>query len=143
LGNRKAKRRGLAHDVSPDGTVTKITDGAQLGSQRELDPVTSCNACLHSQARQLRVELSYAQDLSLRICDNGTGINPDILRRGKPGHFGLQSMRERAARSVGKFSVESSAGSGTVITLTVPGGIIYRTVHCRPLTPKYIPLQIV
>jgi uncharacterized protein len=28
-------------DVSPDGTVTKITDGAQLGSQRELDPTAS------------------------------------------------------------------------------------------------------
>jgi uncharacterized protein len=28
-------------DVSPDGVATKITDGAQLGSQRELDPTTS------------------------------------------------------------------------------------------------------
>ena len=28
-------------DISPDGTVTKITDGAQLGSQRELDAATS------------------------------------------------------------------------------------------------------
>jgi len=45
---------------------------------------------------------------------------------GKQGHFGLQSMRERASRIVGKFSIESSAGSGTVVTLAVPGGIIYR-----------------
>jgi signal transduction histidine kinase/ligand-binding sensor domain-containing protein len=87
------------------------------------------NACVHSQATQLRVELSYAQDLSLRISDNGAGIDPDIMHRGKPGHFGLQGMRERAARVVGKFSVESSAGSGTAISLTVPGGIIYRTVN--------------
>jgi signal transduction histidine kinase/ligand-binding sensor domain-containing protein len=87
------------------------------------------NASVHSHATQLRVELSYAQDLSLRICDNGTGIDPDILHRGKRGHFGLQNMRERAARIMGKFSVESSGGSGTVITLTVPGGIIYRTVN--------------
>lgn len=87
------------------------------------------NACVHSNATQLRVELSYAQDLSLRIRDNGAGIDPDIVQGGKPGHFGLQSMRERAARIMGKFSVESSAGSGTVITLTVPGGIIYRTVN--------------
>jgi signal transduction histidine kinase len=87
------------------------------------------NACVHSQATQLRVELSYAQDLSLRICDNGVGIDPEIVHRGKPGHFGLQSMRERAARIMGRFSVESSAGSGTVITLMVPGGIIYRTVN--------------
>jgi signal transduction histidine kinase len=87
------------------------------------------NASVHSHAMQLRVDLSYAQDLSLRICDNGTGIDPDILHRGRQGHFGLQNMRERAARIMGKFSVESSRGSGTVITLTVPGGIIYRTVN--------------
>ena len=85
------------------------------------------NASVHSKATQLRVELSYGQDLSLRVSDNGAGIDPDILRRGKPGHFGLQNMRERAARIMGKFSVESSAGSGTVISLTVPGGIIYRS----------------
>jgi len=84
------------------------------------------NACAHSQATQLRVELSYGQDLGLRIGDNGVGIDPDIAHRGRPGHFGLQSMRERAARIMGKFSVDSSAGSGTVINLTVPGGIIYR-----------------
>jgi signal transduction histidine kinase/ligand-binding sensor domain-containing protein len=86
------------------------------------------NASVHSNATQLKVELSYAQDLSLRITDNGAGIDPDIVHRGKPGHFGLQTMRERAARIVGKLSVESSTGSGTIITLTVPGGIIYRTV---------------
>jgi signal transduction histidine kinase len=87
------------------------------------------NASVHSKATQLRVELSYGQDLSLRISDNGAGIDPDILHRGKPGHFGLQNMRERAARIMGKFSVESSAGFGTVINLTVPGGIIYRTAN--------------
>jgi signal transduction histidine kinase/ligand-binding sensor domain-containing protein len=87
------------------------------------------NASVHSHATQLKVELSYAQDLSLRISDNGSGIDPDIVHRGKPGHFGLQNMRERAARIMGKFSVESSAGYGTAITLTVPGGIIYRTVN--------------
>jgi signal transduction histidine kinase/ligand-binding sensor domain-containing protein len=86
------------------------------------------NACVHSHATQLSVELSYAQDLRLRIRDNGAGIDPDIVHGGKPGHFGLQSMRERTARIMGKFIVESSVGSGTVVTLTVPGGIIYRTV---------------
>jgi signal transduction histidine kinase/ligand-binding sensor domain-containing protein len=85
------------------------------------------NACVHSHATQLRVELSYGQDLSVRICDNGVGIDPDIVNRGKPGHFGLQSMRERAERIMGKFSIESTAGFGTAITLAVPGGIIYRT----------------
>jgi signal transduction histidine kinase/ligand-binding sensor domain-containing protein len=87
------------------------------------------NASVHSRATQLRVEISYAQDLSVRISDNGAGIDPDIMLSGKPGHFGLQNMRERAARIMGKFSVESSADSGTVVSVTVPGGIIYRTAH--------------
>ena len=34
-----------------------------------------------------------------------------------------QSMRERAVRIMGKFLIESSAGSGTVLTLTGPGGM--------------------
>jgi signal transduction histidine kinase/streptogramin lyase len=84
------------------------------------------NASVHSEARLLKVELTYAQDLSLRVYDDGIGIDVNIVHRGKPGHFGLRSMRERAARIVGKFSVASSAGAGTNITLTVPGGIIYR-----------------
>ncbi len=110
------------------------------GQMREMHPIVRDevyrigyeairNACVHSKATQLRVELSYAQDLSLRIYDDGAGIGSDILHRGKPGHFGLQSMGERAARIMGKFSVESSTGSGTVVSLTVPGGIIYRTVN--------------
>jgi signal transduction histidine kinase/ligand-binding sensor domain-containing protein len=89
------------------------------------------NACVHSRATLLKVELSYTPDLSLRISDNGTGIDPDIVARGKPGHFGLQSMRERAARIMGKLSVETSADSGTAVTLTIPGGIIYRTSKVR------------
>jgi signal transduction histidine kinase len=85
------------------------------------------NACVHSQATQLVVALSYGHDFGLSISDNGAGIDPEFVNRGKPGHFGLQGMRERAARIMGKLLVETS-GSGAVITLTVPGGIIYRTV---------------
>jgi len=84
------------------------------------------NACVHSQATKLRVELSYGQDLGLRVCDNGTGLDAEVLLRGKQGHFGLQSMRERAGRISGKLTIESSVSSGTVVSLTVPGGIIYR-----------------
>jgi signal transduction histidine kinase len=86
------------------------------------------NASMHSRATQLTVDLSYTQDLNLTVRDNGVGIDPEIVDRGKEGHFGLQGMRERAARIVSRFLVESSASSGTVVSLIVPGGIIYRTV---------------
>jgi ligand-binding sensor domain-containing protein/signal transduction histidine kinase len=84
------------------------------------------NACVHSGATRLEVELRYTRDLTLRIDDNGTGIDPAIADRAKDGHFGLQGMRERAARIGGKLKLGSSSNSGTEIKLIVPGGIIFR-----------------
>jgi hypothetical protein len=49
------------------------------------------------------------------------------LDKGKQEHFGLQGMRERARRIMAKFTINTSPGSGTEMTLVVPGSIIYRT----------------
>jgi signal transduction histidine kinase len=84
------------------------------------------NACVHSGASRLEVELRYARDLTLRVDDNGTGIDPAIADRANDGHFGLQGMRERAARIGGKLKLGSTSNSGTEIKLIVPGGIIFR-----------------
>ena len=70
--------------------------------------------------------VSYAEDLTLRVSDNGTGIDPAIADRGKEGHFGLQGMRERATRIGGKLTLRSSSSSGTEIRLLIPGSIIFR-----------------
>ena len=67
------------------------------------------NALVHSAATRLEVELRYAQDLTVRVSDNGIGIDPAVLDKGKDGHFGLPGMRERAARIGGKFTLVSSA----------------------------------
>src|SRR5262249_54424349 len=56
------------------------------------------NACEHATASELEVSLHYAQDLTLRVKDNGSGIKAAILSDGKAGHFGLRGMRERAER---------------------------------------------
>jgi signal transduction histidine kinase len=79
----------------------------------------------------LKVELRYAQDLCIRISDNGVGMDP-IAAEGKHGHFGLQGMRERAARIGGKFTLVSSVDSGTEIGVTVPGRIVFRKPRTSP-----------
>jgi signal transduction histidine kinase/streptogramin lyase len=84
------------------------------------------NACVHSQGSKLRVTLTYADQLSVDVADNGVGLDPLVADRGKEGHFGLQGMRERAARIAGKLTVISSPESGTHVKLVVPGKIIYR-----------------
>jgi len=89
------------------------------------------NACTHSGASRLEIELRYARDLTLRVDDNGTGIDPAISDRGKDGHFGLRGMRERTARIGGKLTLMSSSNSGTEIKLVVPGRIIFRKMLGR------------
>ena len=84
------------------------------------------NACVHSQASKLRVTLTYSDELSVDVADDGLGMDPLIAARGKEGHFGLQGMRERAARIAGKLTVTSSLEAGTQVKLVVPGKIVYR-----------------
>jgi len=107
------------------------------GDARELHPIVRDeiyrigyeairNASTHSGGNRLEVTLEYAHDLTLRVSDNGVGIDPKIVETGKESHFGLRGMRERAERIGGKFSLVSAPGSGTVITLVVPGAIVFR-----------------
>jgi len=51
------------------------------------------------------------------IHDDGIGFDPAL---GRPGHLGLASMRERAARLGGRLDIASAPGRGTTITVTVP-----------------------
>ena len=84
------------------------------------------NACEHSLASELEVSLNYAQDLTLRVKDNGIGMEASVLADGKEGHFGLQGMRERSERIRSKFTLNSTPNSGTEMTLIVPGNVIFR-----------------
>jgi len=131
--------------VTEDGLVPApmAVTFSVVGNAREMHPIVRDeiyrigyeairNACTHSGASQLEVELRYASELTLRVSDNGTGIDPAVLGMGKDGHFGLQGMRERAARIGGKLTLGSSSRSGTEIRLTVPGGITFRkTISAR------------
>jgi len=90
------------------------------------------NACVHSSASRLEVELTYAQDFAVRVNDNGIGIEPAVADKGRDGHFGLQGMRERADRIGAKLTLVSSAASGTEITVVVPGGIVFRRAGTTP-----------
>lgn len=88
------------------------------------------NACAHSQATRINVELEYTQDLRLTVQDNGHGMDQEIVRLGKAGHFGLQGMRERALRIGGELTIVSSQ-LGTEISLIVPGNTIFKLLLDR------------
>ena len=49
------------------------------------------------------------------VSDDGVGFDPSTINSNEG--MGLAGMRERAARLGGSLSVESSVGSGTIVTL--------------------------
>jgi signal transduction histidine kinase len=63
---------------------------------------------------------SGPSEVTVVIHDDGIGFDPSL---GRPGHLGLASMRERAARLGGRLDIASAPGAGTTITATVPAAV--------------------
>jgi signal transduction histidine kinase len=85
------------------------------------------NAFQHSGANRIEVGVEFAaKRLRITVRDDGRGIDPQLLRSGREGHWGLTGMRERANRIGAHLRVWSRAGSGTEIELSVPGGIAFQ-----------------
>jgi signal transduction histidine kinase/ligand-binding sensor domain-containing protein len=86
------------------------------------------NAFTHARADHVEAELIYTDRLfRLRIRDDGQGIASKILEEGRPGHYGLPGMRERAKQIGAKLTFWSGGGSGTEIELSIEGSIAYGT----------------
>jgi len=84
------------------------------------------NAFSHARAHHIEAELIYTDRLfRLRIRDDGEGIAPEILEQGRPGHYGLPGIRERAQQIGAKLTVWSGLGRGTEIDLSMEGSIAY------------------
>ena len=78
------------------------------------------NALCHSGATRIDLELNYTEgNLTMRVRDNGSGIDPKVLNTGREGHWGLTGMRERATRIGALLKVSSSAAHGTEVQVSV------------------------
>jgi signal transduction histidine kinase len=84
------------------------------------------NAFSHARAHHIEVEITYAERVfRLRIRDDGEGVAPEILKDGRPGHYGLAGMGERARQIGAKLNIWSRAGGGTEIELSIPASNAY------------------
>ena len=79
------------------------------------------NAFCHSGAKRIELELEYSDsELYVRIRDNGCGIEPQMLEKGRDGHWGLAGMRERTTRIGGVLKILNRSAAGTEVQLSVP-----------------------
>ena len=73
----------------------------------------------HSKANIVKVLVTWNDSyLDVTVADNGIGFNPDMVNMEE--HFGLDILQERIARLKGQLMINSSANSGTVISISVP-----------------------
>lgn len=76
------------------------------------------NISKHAQATTIKVRMECEEAwVSLEVVDDGVGFDTSSQF---PGHFGLQSMRERAEGLGGRFEIESLPGSGTRVSVRLP-----------------------
>ena len=127
--------RAMGDELSNENSATFVL--LVEGETRELHPIVRDeayritrealrNAFSHARAQHIEAEISYAEQLfRLRIRDDGEGIAPAILEDGRPGHYGLPGMRERAGEIGAKLDIWSGIGAGTEIDLSIPGSIAY------------------
>jgi signal transduction histidine kinase/ligand-binding sensor domain-containing protein len=127
--------KAMGDELSGEGSAT--FELLVEGETRELHPIVRDevyritrealrNAFSHARAKHIEAEITYGEQLlRVRIRDDGEGIAPAILEDGRPGHYGLPGMRERAAEIGAQLDIWSGVGAGTEIDLSVPGAIAY------------------
>jgi signal transduction histidine kinase len=77
------------------------------------------NAVRHAKPTVVSVKLRWEPpNLILKVRDNGSGISRASLEKSEG--FGLSNMRTRASQIDGKLDIQTAAGHGTSIVLTVP-----------------------
>jgi signal transduction histidine kinase/ligand-binding sensor domain-containing protein len=84
------------------------------------------NAFRHAYANRVEIAIRYSRgQLRIHIRDNGCGVASDILESGRPGHWGLRGMRERADAMGATLRVSSRVNAGTEVELRVPGRVAF------------------
>jgi signal transduction histidine kinase len=80
------------------------------------------NAVRHADARQVEMEIGFDdRHLRLRVADNGRGFDAHATHSAvTTGHYGLMSMKERAADAGGRCTIESMPGAGVEVIAEFP-----------------------
>lgn len=127
------RREGLVAALRKQAAAMEARHGirveAALRDEPDASPETKeavyriAQEALHNtlkHARASSVELELGRDgarIALDVADDGAGFD---ARGDFPGHLGLRSMRERAARLGGTLEIQSTPGKGTRVRARIP-----------------------
>jgi len=126
--NAVAAREGLNIDVDVPEDPLRLDERAEQELFRIAQEAVQ-NSVKHARAQHLSIRLAADPEatgtLIIEVTDDGIGFQPDAPR---PGHLGLDGMRERAERLGGQLTVDSSPGTATTVRAVLPGILRGRAV---------------
>jgi signal transduction histidine kinase len=120
LADRTLRPPGIGFSIDAD-------EGPRLAAETELVLFRSAqealnNVARHSAARHVVVRLTRQSDEAiLTVRDDGQGFDPAAVSDVTSGRgLGIAGMRERASLLGGNLRIESGAGRGTTVEVSVP-----------------------
>jgi signal transduction histidine kinase len=117
LAERMANAYPTTIHVDIEGPIDEIEP--RIGEEL-LKLVTEAlsNALRHSRADDVTIgAVRDGRGVTIAITDDGAGFDPEAVKRG----MGLLNMRERVQRLGGSFEIDTAPGTGTTVSILLPG----------------------
>jgi len=118
------------HEMSGVATELRVTPGAEnlaLAPESEMQLLRIVQEALTNVRKHARAQTAWVhldpdggQNACITIGDDGQGFETSTVEQDRQLHFGLYSMRDRAAAAGGSLAVESTPGGGTRVIVRVP-----------------------
>jgi len=116
-----AERMGSAYPTRVSLKLEGDVGGVELGVSEEVMKLVTeavSNALRHSRAEEVAVDATRdPAGLTISISDDGSGFDVETVDQG----LGLVNMAERTRRLGGGLDIETTPGSGTVVSISLPG----------------------
>ncbi|HEX3849004.1 MAG TPA: histidine kinase [Steroidobacteraceae bacterium] len=117
LFERFIDRTGITGEYSADGEAARFGDErAETLLRMAQEALRNIERHARATRAELRLRVVDGNRLELRVEDNGAGFDASAP---SPGHFGLVGLREQADVIGADLAIDSRAGRGTVVTVTV------------------------
>jgi signal transduction histidine kinase len=112
-------REGVTIESRVEADAFAGFDSAKIAEVTNLMREAVSNALRHGNASQINIRVASSGDaIAISVQDNGRGFT--VPNEGRSLGHGLDNMRTRATELGGELTIESAAGRGTRICLTLP-----------------------
>lgn len=123
IHNFVEKAKEAKHDIvfnfsiEKDLQFLKFTSIEGMNIYRTIQEAIN-NSMKYADAKNINIQAKQGSNsIKIKITDDGKGFDKETIEEG----YGLKNMQKRIEEIGGKFSIDSTAASGTKINITIPG----------------------